>query len=76
MTGTLTLPKGAENIKIAVQKESLVNDLSYNDSYRPTVRIVGREPLTVQHMSGDIHLTLERDGALNAGEINIGAVGQ
>ena len=75
VTGTLTLPKGAENIKIAVQKESLVNDLSYNDSYRPTVRIVGREPLTVQHMSGDIHLTLERDGALNAGEINIGAVG-
>ena len=75
VTGTLTLPKGAENIKIAVQKESLVNDLSYNDSYRPTVRIVGREPLTVQHMSGDIHLTLERDGALNAGEINIGAAG-
>ena len=75
VTGTLTLPKGAENIKIAVQKESLVNDLSYNDSYRPTVRIVGREPLTVQHMSGDIHLTLERDGALNAGEINIGASG-
>ena len=75
VTGTLTLPKGAENIKIAVQKESLVNRFSYNDSNRPTVRIVGREPLTVQHMSGDIHLTLERDGALNAGEINIGAAG-
>ena len=75
VTGTLTLPNGAENIKIAVQKESLVNRLSYADSYRPTVRIVGREPLTVQHMSGDIHLTLERDGALNAGEINIGAAG-
>ena len=54
VTGTLTLPNGAENIKIAVQKESLVNRLSYADSYRPTVRIVGREPLTVQHMSGDI----------------------
>ena len=75
VTGTLTLPNGAENIKIAVQKESLVNRLSYADTYRPTVRIVGREPLTVQHMSGDIHLTLERDGALNAGEINIGAAG-
>ena len=75
VTGTLTLPNGAENIKIAVQKESLVNRLSYADSHRPTVRIVGREPLTVQHMSGDIHLTLERDGALNAGEINIGAAG-
>ena len=75
VTGTLTLPNGAENIKIAVQKESLVNRLSYADSYRPTVRIVGREPLTVQHMSGDIHLTLERYGALNAGEINIGAAG-
>ena len=75
VTGTLTLPNGAENIKIAVQKESLVNRFSYNDSNRPTVRIVGREPLTVQHMSGDIHLTLERDGALNAGEINIGAAG-
>ena len=75
VTGTLTLPKGAENIKIAVQKESLVNDLSYNDSYRPTVRIVGREPLTVQNVSGDIRLTVERDAALNAGAINIGASG-
>ena len=75
VTGTLTLPNGADDIKIAVQKESLVNRFSYNDSNRPTVRIVGREPLTVQHMSGDIHLTLERDGALNAGEINIGAAG-
>ena len=75
VTGTLTLPNGADDIKIAVQKESLVNRFSYNDSNRPTVRIVGREPLTVQHMSGDIHLTLERYGALNAGEINIGAAG-
>ena len=75
VTGKLTLPNGADDIKIAVQKESLVNRFSYYDSNRPTVRIVGREPLTVQHMSGDIHLTLERDGALNAGEINIGAVG-
>ena len=75
VTGALDLPNGAEDIKIAVQKESFVNSLSHPDSYRPTVRIVGREPLTVQHMSGDIHLTLERDGALNAGEINIGAVG-
>ena len=75
VTGALDLPNGAEDIKIAVQKESFVNSLSHPDSYRPTVRIVGREPLTVQHMSGDIHLTLERDGALNAGEINIGAAG-
>ena len=75
VTGTLTLPKGAENIKIAVQKESLVNSLSYADSYRPTVRIVGREPLTVQHMSGDIHLTLERDGALNAEMISLSSGG-
>ncbi|MBU5433934.1 hypothetical protein, partial [Intestinimonas sp. MSJ-38] len=75
VTGTLTLPKGAENIKIAVQKESLVNRLSYNDSYRPTVQIVGREPLTVQHISMDMHLTVEQDGALNAGEINIGSSG-
>ena len=75
VTGALDLPNGAEDIKIAVQKESFVNSLSHPDSYRQTVRIVGREPLTVQHMSGDIHLTLERDGALNAGEINIGAAG-
>ena len=75
VTGTLTLPNGAENIKIAVQKESLVNSLSYADSYRPTVRIVGREPLTVQHMSGDIHLTLERDGALNAEMISLSSGG-
>ena len=75
VTGTLTLPKGAENIKIAVQKESLVNSLSYADSYRPTVRIVGREPLTVQHIIIDMHLTVEQDGALNAEEINIGPSG-
>ena len=75
VTETLTLPKGAENIKIAVQKESLVNSLSYADSYRPTVRIVGREPLTVQHIIIDMHLTVEQDGALNAEEINIGPSG-
>ena len=76
VTGTLTLPNGAENIKIAVQKESLVNRLSYADSYRPTVRIVGREPLTVKQMSGmNIRLTVEQDAALNAGEINIGGSG-
>ena len=75
VTGALDLPNGAEDIKIAVQKESFVNSLSHPDSYRPTVRIVGREPLTVQHMSGDIHLTVEQGAALNAEGISIGASG-
>ena len=76
VTGTLTLPKGAEDIKIAVHKESLVNMLSYTDIYRPTVRIVGREPLTVNQMTGmDMHLTLEQDAALNAEMISLSSSG-
>ena len=77
VTGTLTLPNGAENIKIAVQKESLVNRLSYADSYRPTVRIAGPAPLTVKQMSSGVGicLTVKQNAALNAEEINIGSSG-
>lgn len=75
VTGTLTLPKGAEDIKIAVQKESFVNSLFYPDSYRPTVRIAGPAPLTVQSIGSDMHLTVEQDAALNAEQISIGASG-
>lgn len=77
VTGKLTLPNGADDIKIAVQKESLVNELPYTDSYRPTIQIVGPAPLTVKQMSSGvgIRLTVEQGAALNAGEINIGAAG-
>ena len=77
VTGKLTLPNGAEDIKIAVQKESLVNELPYTDSYRPTIQIVGPAPLTVKQMSSGvgIRLTVEQGAALNAEGISIGASG-
>lgn len=77
LTGTLTLPdaSGGE-IKIAVNKESLVNSVSVSGTYRPTVQITGSAPLTVQSISRDMSLTVAQGAVLNAMEsINIGSSG-
>ena len=73
VTGDLTLPNDANDITIAVQKESFVNSVYVSSPYRQMIQIVGSAPLTVKQMSSGVgtRLTVEKDAALNAEMISL-----